>query len=77
MAVGLINTKEYIMSEEKKVMLVVTSKVKAHAKEQGLSIGSDALAKLSEVVASVVTKAGEKAKADKRKTIKDRDLDVE
>tara|TARA_Y100000034_G_C6906425_1_gene420807 strand:+ start:750 stop:938 length:189 start_codon:yes stop_codon:yes gene_type:complete len=60
---------------EKKVMLVVASKVKALAKEQGVSVGKEGLEALSDKVHKEVLKAMEKAKADKRKTVKARDVE--
>jgi len=68
------------MSEEKKEMLVVSSKVKKMVKalgeESGVkSIGKDALEALSGKVEALVKEAAAKAKADKRKTIKSRDLE--
>jgi histone H3/H4 len=64
------------MSTEKKPDLVVVSKAKSHVKATtGMSVGMDALAKLSEKVAVELAKAAEKAKADGRKVIKDRDIE--
>lgn len=65
---------------EKKEMLVVSSKVKkmvkAMSEETGVpSIGKDGLEALSAKVEALVKEAAEKAKADKRKTIKARDLE--
>ena len=65
------------MSDEKKAMLVVSSKVKAYAKAKGLSIGKEALERLSAEVEKLVDAAGGKATGDRRKTIKSRDFDGE
>ena len=68
------------MSEEKKVNLVVTSKVKAFVKkmsaESGVpSISKEALGVLSDKVEMLLEMAVQKAKEGKRKTIKGRDLE--
>jgi histone H3/H4 len=50
--------------------------VKAMAEETGVpSIGKDGLEALSAKVEELVKEAAQKAKADKRKTIKSRDLE--
>lgn len=54
--------------------LVVTSKVKQLAKKKGLRMGADAIDSLSAHVAILVARAAEAAKADKRGTIKERDV---
>jgi histone H3/H4 len=57
-----------------KVTLVVTSKVKAVVKEAGLLCSSTFIEALSDKVRELTLQAAENAKADKRKTVKDRDL---
>lgn len=54
--------------------LVVTSKVKQLAKKKGLRIGADAVDSLSAHVAVLVSRAADAARADKRGTIKERDI---
>jgi len=60
----------------KPVMLVVASKVKALAKADGMRIGADALAALSGKVVELLDNAAANATADRRQTIKERDVDV-
>lgn len=55
-------------------MLVVKSKVKALAKKKKMSFGADAAGELSKAVRALVERAAERAKANKRKTIKGRDI---
>ena len=55
-------------------MLVVKSKIKAIAKKKKMSFGGDAAAELSKAVKALVERAIERAKANKRKTIKGRDI---
>lgn len=55
-------------------MLVVKSKVKAYAKENGKAFGGAAAEKLSERVAQLVDDAIERADANGRKTVKARDI---
>ncbi|MCD6216003.1 MAG: hypothetical protein J7J92_02940 [Candidatus Aenigmarchaeota archaeon] len=55
-------------------MLIVKSKIKAIAKKKKMSFGGDAAAELSKVVKALVERAIERAKANKRKTIKGRDI---
>jgi histone H3/H4 len=50
-------------------ILVVTSKVKALGKAQGLRTGAEAIEELSRVVERIYAAAAEKAKAAGRKTV--------
>ncbi len=64
------------MGKRKPVMLVVASKVKAYVKAEGMRIGADAMAQLSVGVEKLIDGAIEAAKAERRQTIKDRDITV-
>ena len=55
-------------------MLVVTSKIKKIAKEQGMRTSADAVEALSAIVAEKVKGAIEKAKAAGKKTVQAADL---
>lgn len=56
-------------------VLVVTSKVKAYIKEKsGMNTSASVVEALSKIIEHECDKAIEKAKADKRKTIMDRDF---
>jgi len=55
-------------------LLVVQSKVKEVAKKKGFRFGADAVTALSKCVETCVTKAGERAKANRRQTIQAKDL---
>lgn len=56
-------------------MLVVVSKAKKIVKEKAdASLGVEACEELSKIIEKLLLKAAEKAKADKRKVIKPRDL---
>jgi len=55
-------------------MLVVRSKVKDYAKTKKMSFGSDAADKLSEEVAKLIDRAAQRAKDNRRNTIKGRDI---
>ena len=62
------------MSNEKEV-LVIASKVKAYIKKiSGFNTSAAVIEVLSDRVRDICDKAVENAKADKRKTIKDRDI---
>ena len=54
--------------------LIVKSKVREYAKSKGVSFSAEADDVLSDVVASILDRAGERAKANNRSTIKARDL---
>ena len=54
--------------------LVVASKLKAIAKQQGLSATTDLLAAMTDLVRDAYQKAGEAVKADGRKVIKEADI---
>ena len=63
-------------TEAKAANLVVTSKVKKHVKEaHGMSVGKDAIEAVSAKVAAMLEEGVAKAKADKRKTVKARDIE--
>jgi histone H3/H4 len=53
---------------------VVQSKVRALAKKKGFRFSGDAVDTLSKVVEDAVVKAGARAKANKRQTIKASDI---
>lgn len=58
----------------KALMLVVASKVRAWCKDEGCRIGADAMATLSDKVVELLGAACGAARADRRQTIKDRDI---
>ena len=59
-----------------KETLVITSKVKAYIKSKGdLNTSAAVIDALSDKVREVCDKAIENAKKDKRKTLKDRDIE--
>lgn len=62
---------------KKPVMLVVASKVKAYVKDKDMRIGADAMTQLSSVVAEVVDRAADRAAAEHRQTIKERDVNLD
>ncbi|MBI2579570.1 MAG: DUF1931 domain-containing protein [Candidatus Aenigmarchaeota archaeon] len=55
-------------------ILVVRSKVKGLVKKKKMNMGADAAEALSREVAKLVDKAAERAKANRRSTIKARDI---
>lgn len=55
-------------------MLVVKSKVRAYAKKKKMNLGGDAAEALSKEVVKLVDRAAERAKANRRSTIKGRDI---
>ena len=57
-----------------KDVLVVTSKVKAHIKNKNMMTSSDAIAALSDKVYIMLDAAVERAKANRRSTVKAQDL---
>lgn len=63
--------KEFRMEE---VTLVIASKVKAYLKTKDLRCSADTIAALSGKVVELLDAAAESAKADKRVTVKDRDI---
>jgi histone H3/H4 len=65
----------YIEGKENEEALVVTSKVKKLIKDEaGLSTSSQAIEQLTVRVQTICMKAIENAKADRRKTVMDRDF---
>lgn len=60
---------------DKKEVLVVASKVKAYIKAAGLATAAASIDVLSDKVREICDKAIENAKNDKRKTVKDRDIE--
>jgi histone H3/H4 len=65
----------YVEGKENKEALVVTSKVKKLIKDEaGLSTSSQAIEQLTVRVQTICMKAIENAKADRRKTVMDRDF---
>jgi histone H3/H4 len=63
------------MSEAKKEILVVSSKIKSFVKESGdLNTSANVFEVLSGKVEELLKKAIENAKKDKRKTLMDRDF---
>jgi histone H3/H4 len=57
-----------------KEILVVTSKVKAYVKNTGLNTSASAIEALSDKLREIIDQAVQNAKNDKRKTLKDRDV---
>ncbi|MBI2971141.1 MAG: hypothetical protein HYY37_01835 [Candidatus Aenigmarchaeota archaeon] len=55
-------------------MLVVKSKVRELAKKKKMNLGSDAADAISKEVHRMVERAAERAKANRRSTIKGRDV---
>lgn len=55
-------------------MLVVKSKVKEIVKKKKMSMGSDAAEAISKEVARIIDRAVERAKENRRSTIKARDI---
>ncbi|MFH1420972.1 MAG: hypothetical protein ABIG30_03325 [Candidatus Aenigmatarchaeota archaeon] len=55
-------------------MLVVKSKLKALVKKKKMAMGSDAVVELSKMVELKLNRAAERAKANRRNTIKARDI---
>ncbi len=55
-------------------MLVVKSKVRDYAKKRKMSFGGDAADALSKEVAKLIDRAAERAKANRRSTVKGRDI---
>ncbi|MBI2233395.1 MAG: hypothetical protein HYU56_05750 [Candidatus Aenigmarchaeota archaeon] len=55
-------------------MLVVKSKVREYAKKKKMNLGGDAAEALSKEVVKLVDRAAERAKANRRSTIKGRDI---
>lgn len=55
-------------------MIVVKSKVKEFVKNLKVSIGADVYDKLEEVVGDIIVKATQRTIANKRKTLRARDL---
>ena len=55
-------------------MLVVKSKVREYAKKKKVNLGGDAAEALSREVMRLVDRAVERAKANRRSTVKGRDI---
>lgn len=55
-------------------MLVVKSKVRAYARKKKVSFGGDAADALSREVQRIVDRAADRAKQNRRSTIKGRDI---
>lgn len=62
------------MVEDKELMLVVASKVKAYIKARGMRTSESFLADLSSAVGFVIDGAIAEAERDGRKTVMDKDL---
>lgn len=54
--------------------LVVRSKIKEYAKKKKMAFGADAIDALSKEVARLIDKAVERAKENRRSTVKARDV---
>ena len=54
--------------------LVVKSKIRQYAKKKKVNLGADAVEALTNEVARLVDRAAERAKANRRSTIKGRDI---
>lgn len=62
-------------SNEEKETLVVVSKLKKHIRSTaGMSTAANVAPALSDIIRSLCAQAIEKAKADRRKTVMDRDF---
>ncbi len=62
-------------SNNEKEILVVASKLKKHIRSTaGMSTAANVAPALSDIIRSLCTQAIEKAKADRRKTVMDRDF---
>jgi histone H3/H4 len=57
-----------------KEVLVVASKVKAYVKSKQMQTSSDAITALSDKVCAILDEAAERAKANRRSTVKPQDL---
>jgi len=57
-----------------KEVMVVASKVKAYIKNKNMMTSSDAITTLSDKVCAILDEAAERAKANKRSTVKPQDL---
>ncbi len=55
-------------------MLIVRSKIKALVKKKKMAFGADAATELSKAVEMLVDKAAVRAKANRRNTVKGRDI---
>ncbi len=55
-------------------LLIVRSKVREYAKRKKVSLGGDASQALSKEVARLIDRAVERARANRRSTIKGRDI---
>ncbi len=62
-------------SSSEKDILVVASKLKKHIRSTaGMSMAANVAPALSDIIRTLVAEAIEKAKADRRKTVMDRDF---
>ncbi len=69
------NTAAKIQENDDQQVLVVVSKLKNYIKaKSGMNTASTVAAKLSEIVKTACNEAIEKAKAENRKTVMDRDF---
>jgi hypothetical protein len=59
---------------KQKESLIVASKVKAYIKSKGMMTASDSLGAISDRVYSMLDKAAERTKANRRSTVKPQDL---
>ena len=55
-------------------LLIVRSKIREYAKKKKVNLGGDASQALSKEVARLIDRAVERAKANRRSTIKGRDI---
>ena len=62
------------MAKKKREALVVASKVKAHIKSRKMMTSSEALEAISEKVYDLLDAAADRAKANRRSTVKAQDL---
>ncbi len=62
------------MNNEKKEMLVVTSKVKAYIKQKEFMMSADTLEMLNKRVYEIIDSALERTKGNKRSTLRSYDL---
>ncbi len=65
---------ENLFGENMAELLIVRSKVREYAKKKKVNLGGDAAQALSKEVSRLIDRAVERAKANRRSTIKGRDI---
>ena len=66
--------KKKARKSSKREILVVASKVKTYIRSKGMMCSSDAIASISDCIYSGLDRAVERAKANRRSTVKPQDL---